>query len=276
MSGETVFSTFIVVFREALEAGLILGIILTVLSRLDARQYVPHVWASTALALAASLGAGAWLSALAVSSQERMQSVLEGSISLAAAAVLTYMFFWMRRQGRHIRADIERRVRTALDERDHWALVALPFLAVFREGAETVLFLKAVSLQSGGSVSWAGGLTGLAAAGAVTWLIFAGGKRVSIKALFDVTGVLILVIAAGLLAYGVHELEEAGIVPPIVYPLYDINHVLNEKEGLGMFLKAMFGYNGNPSLMETVIYWAYVLLMAGSCVRPRAARTDAR
>ncbi len=270
MSGP-VFSTFLVVFREALEAGLILGIILTVLVRLDARRYIAPVLASSAAALAASLAAGAWLASLAGTAQDRAQEILEGGISLVAAAVLTYMFFWMERQSRDLKRSIEGRVRHALDARDVFAIVSLPFFAVFREGAETVLFLKAVSLQSGGSVSAAGGAAGVGLALAITATIFVGGKRVPLGLLFRVTGILILFMTAGLLAYGVHELEEAGLVHPIVYPVWNVNHILNEKEGVGSFLKALFGYNGNPSLTEVVLYWSYLVAIGWAVIARRRA-----
>ena len=267
MPGESVFSTFLVVFREALEAGLILGIILTVLSRLNAQKYFWRVWASAILAAAASLGVGGWLAGMAESSQETMQEIIEGVISLAACGVLTYMFFWMERQSRRIKSEIETKIESAITAKDCMALVSLPFFAVLREGAETVLFLKAVSIQSGGAVSWAGGLSGLGVAALISVLIFSGGKKIPLKPLFRYTGAFILLIAAGLLAYGVHELEEAGFIPPLIEPVYNINPILNEKEGMGSFLKAIFGYNGNPSLTETVVYWSYFLTMAGCFFR---------
>lgn len=252
------FSTFIVVFREALEACLIVGIIYTVLARLGARRYFSHVGASALLALGFSYGLGFWLSGLTEQNQETLGPVIEGVISLAACGVLTYMFFWMEKQARYIKTDIETKMEAALSARDWWAIVSLPFFAVLREGAETVLFLKAVSIQSGGAVSWAGGIFGLALAVVITLMIFAFGKRVPLKLLFRSTGILIVFIGAGLLAYGIHELGEIGWVPGIVEPIYDINPILNEKKGIGSFLKALFGYNGNPSLTEVVLYWTYL------------------
>ncbi len=258
MSGDSLFSVFLVVFREALEAGLILGIILTVLARLNAARYYSHIAASVALALAASLGAGSWLAGMAESDKEITGKIIEGVISIVACGVLTYMFFWMEKQGRYLKSSIETKVESAVTARDYWALMALPFFAVFREGAETVLFLKAVSFQSGGRISLEGALAGLAAAALVTALIFAGGRKVPLKALFRYTGILIVFIAAGLLAYGVHELNEAGWIPPVIDPVYNINAYLNDKKGIGSFLKAIFGYNGNPSLTEMAAYWLYL------------------
>ncbi len=253
-----VFSTFVVVFREALEAALIIGIIITLLWKMGAQRYIGHVMASVAAALLLSLGLGNWLASLTASVQDRLSPIIEGLISLAACAVLTYMFFWMEKQARSLKTDIETHMERAIPARDYAAIMSLPFFAVLREGAETVLFLKAVSLQSGGAVSWAGGLTGCALAVFLVLALFIGGIRVPLKALFRTVGVFILFIAAGLLGYGLHELGEVGWIPVGIEHLYDMNHILNEKEGPGSFLKALFGYNGNPSLTETVLYWLYL------------------
>jgi high-affinity iron transporter len=258
MNEAAVIATLVVVFREALEAGLIVGIILTVLYRLNAMRYATSVWASVGLAAGMSLLAGWGLMRMTDAGQERWGAVLEGAISLVACAVLTHMIFWMHEQARRLRPEIESRVETAISRHDLRSIALLPFLAVFREGAETVLFLKAVAIQSGGSVSWLGGLLGGGLAVAVTAAIFVGGRKISLKPLFQATGILLLFMAAGMLAYGIHELEEAGWIPQILYPVWNINHLLNEKAGIGSFLKALFGYNGNPSLTEVIAYLAYL------------------
>ncbi len=266
MSG-TVFATFVVVFREALEVSLVLGIILTLLTRLNARRYYTHVFFSALAALIFSFVVGTWLSSLAEASQEKAQALIEGSVSLIAAAVLTYMFFWMESQAKTIKSGIESRIETALSIRDDLAIVSLAFFAVLREGAETVLFLKAVAIQSGESASWLGGLSGCGLAVAIVCLIFVGGRQIPLRPLFRGTGFLIVLMAAGLLAYGIHELEEAKAIPAIIYPLYNINGILNDKEGIGVFLKALFGYNGNPSLTEFLAYWSYFGLVLAAAFR---------
>lgn len=252
-------ATFVIVFREALEAGLIVGIILTVLARLQAMRYAVYVWLSVVVAIAASLLAGFGISLATQGVQGQWEKIIEGSISLIACGVLTYMVFWMDKQSRSIRPHVETQVESAVSNQQLTAIVVLPFLAVFREGAETVLFLKAVAIQSSASISLWGGLLGAAGAIAITMLIFLGGRRIPLKPLFRWTGILLLLIAAGLLAYGIHELQELGWIPMIRYPVWNINHILNEKEGIGSFLKALFGYNGNPSLIEVIAYVGYIV-----------------
>ena len=273
MSG-VVFSTFVVVFREALEASLILGIILTVLSKLGAMRYFSHVLTGVVAALGLSFGLAQWLLSLTESTQEGAAPIIEGAISLIACGILTYMFFWMEKQARHLKSDIEVKMEVALSARDYVAIISLPFFAVLREGAETVLFLKAVSIQSGGSVSWAGGLAGCALAFMITGLMFVGGRKIPMRSLFQWTGVFIIFIAAGLLGYGLHELGEVGWVPLGIEHLYDMNSIVNEKKGLGSFLKALFGYNGNPSLTETVMYWVYLVVMLNFAFKKRPVKTS--
>ncbi len=259
MNEGNIFATFVVVFREALEASLIIGIILTVLARAKAHHYFSSVIASSLVAIVLSFIAGNWIVSMTDTAQEKVKQIIEGTISLAAAGVLTYMFFWMEDQARHIKSKLEAEVHLALSSQDFTAMLALPFFAVFREGAETVLFLKAVAIQSGESVSMLGGISGCLLGVAIVALIFIQGRRIPLKPLFRGTGFLILLMAAGMLAYGIHELEEAGWIPQILYPIYNINHILNEKVGVGSFLKALFGYNGNPSLTEVLAYWGFLL-----------------
>lgn len=254
----TLAATLLIVFRETLEAGLIVGIILTMLSRMQAMRYAGHVWASVVAAVGASLAAGWALSAATASTQGQWEKIIEGCISLVACGVLTWMVFWMDRQAKRLRPEIETQIKWAVSRSQLLAIMGLPFLAVFREGAETVLFLNAVAIQSGEGVSLVGALLGGALAVAVTAAIFIGGRTMPMKALFRSTGLLLLLIAAGMLAYGIHELQELGWIPPGISPVWNMNHILNEKEGVGAFLKALFGYNGNPSLLEVISYVVYL------------------
>lgn len=261
MNEASIAATFLIVFREALEASLIVGIIMTALARLNQYQYLTHVIASTVVAMVVSFFAGIILMSLTESVQGNVGKIIEGLISLAASSVLTYMVFWMAKQAQKIKSDLEVRVEEVVSRGEFIAIVSLPFLAVFREGAETVLFLKAVAIQNSGAISFGGGISGLALAVALALAIFLGGKRIPLRPFFHYTGILILFIAAGLLAYGIHELQEVGWIPTIIYPVWNINHVINEKEGIGAFLKALFGYNGNPSLVEVVAYAVYLVMI---------------
>lgn len=261
MNEGSIAATFLIVFREALEACLIVGIILTALTRLGQKRYFPHVFLSAASAIVVSIFAGFALASATESVQGKAQEMIEGLISIIACSVLTYMVFWMALQARKIKSDIEMRIEAAVTSGEFFAIVSLPFLSVLREGAETVLFLKAVAIQNSGTVSFLGGTFGLASAVLITSLVFIWGKKIPLRPFFQYTGYFILLISAGLLAYGIHELEELGWINPVIYPVWNVNHILNEKEGIGSFLKALFGYNGNPSLVEVTAYASYLIIV---------------
>ncbi|MBI1977393.1 MAG: FTR1 family protein [Candidatus Omnitrophica bacterium] len=259
MSEGTIAATFLIVFRETLEASLIVAIILTALVRLNQKRYFSHVMWSSISAVVVSILVGTVLLGATDKLQGKFQTIIEGTISIAACVILTYMIFWMDRQGRYIKSELETQVEEAVTRGEFIAIVSLPFLSVFREGAETVLFLLAVASQNSGAVSLLGGSSGFLLAALIAIGIFILGKRVPLRPFFRATGFLLLLIAAGLLAYGIHELQEIGWVPAMIEHVWDINHIFNEKVGLGAFAKALFGYNGNPSLLEVVAYGAYLI-----------------
>lgn len=258
MGAGSFLATFVLIFRESLEASLIVGIILTVLARMNQQKYFPHVYASVAAALVVSIVAGLGLTRLTAEAEGQLKVILEGGVSFLACIVLTYMVFWMDRQARHIKPQIQSQFETAISRQEYFVMMSLPFLAIFREGAETVLFLSAMVSRDPASISLSGGVVGLLIAVIIAFVIFFGGKRIPLKPLFRSTGIFLLFIAAGLLAYGIHEFNEIGWIPEVYAPVWNINHILNEKQGVGSLLKAVFGYNGNPSLTEVVSYVIYL------------------
>jgi high-affinity iron transporter len=147
------------------------------------------------------------------------------------------------------------------------ALFFLAFLAVFREGLELAIFLLATSFVSGGNLTLVGAFLGLSLAVVIGWVIFSTTNRLSLSGFFKVTNILLIFFAAGMVAYGVHELNEAGWIPSIIYPVWDINHILSDKSELGLVLKALFGYNGNPSLTEVIAYVTFLTLLLANYVR---------
>jgi high-affinity iron transporter len=186
------------------------------------------------------------------------------------------MVFWMQRQGRQVQADLEQDVRRATATDTGWALFGLSFVAVVREGIETVLFLTAAAFSANPTQTLVGGALGLLVAILLGWLMFAAGKQLNIRAFFRVTGVLLLVFAAGLVAHGVHELQEAALLPTLIEHVWDINPILNENGTLGAFLKALLGYNGNPSLLEVIAYVAYLIIVGSASIRRAPGMIPAR
>ena len=137
----------------------------------------------------------------------------------------------------------------------------LAFLMIGRVGLELALFLFATSLTSTAMQTIVGAILGLVIAGILGWILFASTRRLNVKAFFQVTSVLLILFAAGLVAHGVHEFNEAGLIPPVIEHVWDTNHLLHENSTLGELLQALFGYNGNPSLTELIAYAAYFVLL---------------
>lgn len=254
-------AALLITFREGLEAALIVGIVLGYLKKMGYKRQ-SAVWWGVALAVAVSIVAGAALQVMGIAFEERGEKLFEGVTMLLAAGVLTWMIFWMQRQGRNIRAELEADVRQAVTGGNRWALFALAFVAVVREGIETALFLTAAAFSATPAQTLIGGGLGLALAVIVGWLLFVVSTRLDVRAFFRVTSVLLILFAAGLVAHGVHELQEAGVLPVLAERVWDINPILNEGATLGSILKSLLGYNGNPSLLEVVSYIGYFTAIA--------------
>ena len=254
----------LITFREGLEAALIVGIVLGYLKKIGRLDRQRYVWGGVIAAIVASLGVALGLQAIGAQFTGRAEEIFEGATMFFAVGGLTWMIFWMRYQGRYIKVALERDVQVAVTAGQNWALFALAFVAAFREGVETALFLSAAALASAAANTLWGGLLGLGVALLVGYLIFTTTVRLDVKRFFDATSVLLLLFAAGLLAHGVHEFQEAGLIPVIVEHVWDINHILNENSTLGSILKAMLGYNGNPSLLEVSSYLGYWVVVLSS------------
>ena len=252
------FPALLLAFREGLEAALILGVVLGVLRRTGREDQARFVWLGAGLAAIIATAAGVGLHALGVAFEGTAEEIFEGIAMLLAAGVLTWMIFWMASRGRTFQADLERDVRRAtLGGGGRWALFSLAFLAVVREGVELALFLTAAAFAVSVGATVTGALAGLAAAAVAGWLIFATTTRLNVAVFFRVTSILLILFAAGLVAHGIHEFNEAGWVPAVVEHVWDLNPVLDEGSVGGELLKALFGYNGNPSLTEVVAYLGY-------------------
>jgi high-affinity iron transporter len=265
-------SSLLITLREGLEAALILGIILAYLARTGHRDKVGAVWLGTVSSIVLSVAAGVAIFLTAGGLEGHAEKIFEGATMVAAAGVLTYMIFWMRRQAIGIRAHLQAQVQTALESGSLWALGLLAFVAVGREGLETVLFMIAAITTASASAALLGGGLGLAAAGVLGYLLYRGTYRLNLRAFFNVTSILLLLFAAGLLAHGLHEFHWAGLVPALVEPVWNTNAVLDERSLLGSFLAALFGYNGDPSLVEVVAYGGYLGLVGWAYFRPPTVR----
>lgn len=258
-------AAFIIALREGIEASLIVSILLAYLRRVDRRDRSPLVWAGTAAALVASAAAGTAIFLAGTAFEGTAEAVFAGSATLVAVAVLTGMVFWMRREAGRIRGELQAKVDSALLA-GGWALAALAFFAVLREGIETALFLfaaaKGTAVGEGTVASQLGGAAaGLLLATALGILAFQGGIRLDLRTFFRVTAVALIVIGGGLLAYGVHEFQGIGWLPFLDATAFDISAVLPDGSGMGAILRGLVGYNADPTILEVLVWGAYLAVV---------------
>lgn len=263
----------LITLREGLEAALIIGIVLAYLARTGNGHRSAPIWAGTAAAILVSVIAGVAIFLTVGELEGAAEQIFEGTAMLLAVAMLTYMVIWMKRQSSSIRGELQGKVQAALRSGSGMALATMAFVVVVREGIETALFFFASSRTSTGMESLLGGIAGLALATALGYAVYRGSHRLSLGTFFNATGILLIVFAAGLLAHGIHEFEEAGVVPILIEHVWDVNWLLNEKSDLGRFLTALVGYNGNPSLLEVAGYVSYLAISLNRYLSP-AARAE--
>lgn len=273
--------SFVITWREGLEAGLIIAIVLAYLGRIGETGRRWYVWLGAGAALALSVALGGALEATATTLSGRALEAFEGSAMLLAVGILTWMLFWMRQQATHVGARLRRQVDLALQRGSTLALAALAFTAVGREGLETALFLFAGSGREDAAAYWLGALAGLGFAAALAAAFYAGSARLPLAAFFNVTGVLLIVLAAGLLVNGLKELHEVGAVPDLGPHVWDTYELLPDNSQLGRVASTLLGYDSSPYLGLVIAYFAYLVpalaffvLGRDGAVTPQRGGTD--
>jgi high-affinity iron transporter len=270
-------ASFVIALREGIEAALIVSIVLAYLKQLGATDRSRLVWWGTGLAVAISVAVGIAVFAAGAEFEGRTEEIFEGLVTLAAVAVLTWMIFWMRRQGARIRSELQDKVDSALVT-GGLALAGLAFFAVLREGIETALFLFAAAqgtavegTEVAPAAQLAGAALGLAVAIVLGVLLYRGGIRMNLRSFFRVTGWILIVVAAGLFAYSLHELQEAGWIPILEAHAYDLSASLPDDEGVGAILRGLVGYNADPTWLEVVGWLGYLVVVGLLYLRPPSA-----
>ena len=252
---------FLIMLREGIEASLIVGIIASYLAQTGRRRYLGAVWAGVAIAAALCVVTGIGLEAASAEFPQKQQELFESIVAGIAVVILTSMVFWMKSAARSIKAHLHDQIDQSMQtgRGAAMALVGMAFFAVGREGLESVFFLLAILQQSTGYAVPAGAALGLACAVGVGFLIYYGGVRLDMRRFFRVTGVFIIVVAAGLLAGGLRSLHEAGVWNGLQQVVADWSDVLPKDGALGTVLAGMFGYTDTPTLGEVLIYFAYLV-----------------
>ena len=268
-------AAFIITLREGVEAALIVSILLAYLRQLGRQDLSRLVWWGTVLAAVVSFVVGTIIFVVGAEFEGRGEQVFGGIATLTAVAVLTWMIFWMRRQGARIRTELQEKVNLALVA-GGTALGLLAFFAVLREGIETALFLFAAAqgtAVASGSVAGQllGAFLGLAIAVVLAALLYRGAIKMNLRSFFRLTGLILIVIAAGLFAAGIHELQEAGWFPFLQTSAFDISATLPDDGGLGAILRGLVGYSAAPTTLEVVSWLGYLLIVGGLYLRPVAS-----
>jgi len=260
--------------REGVEAALIIAIICAYLAKTGNRREFPKVFAGAGLAIAASAILGLILYVQVGGLEEPYEQIFEAITLFAAAAVVTWMLFWMRRQARSVKGELQAAVDRALDQGSVLALAVLAFVAVIREGLETSLFLVGQANSADQNAIWilVGALIGLAIATVLGVGFYQGSRRINLATFFRWTGVGLIFIAAGLLSVGVHELIEIGAIPFGGQTLFDLSGVLpHSADGgniVGQFLRAIFGYSSTPEVLTFAVWLTYVVVVLYLFLRP--------
>ena len=261
------FASFLITFREGLEAFLLVGIILSYLAKLGASKHNKLIYLGVALGLIASLIV-AFIFQFVVDQfdSHEYRNLLMAAILAFATLVLTYMAIWMQRQAKNQVSNMQNNIREILTTGNVFGLIFLAFLAVMREGFETVLFFSALMYSGQGDFSLQDGLIG-AGAGLIASLILVivlmrGTRKVPLQAFFKWTSLLIIIIAAGLLSSASNMLQSADVLPVFQTAVFDISHILDDQGVFGTFLRALFGYNSSPNLLPLVIWVVYLAVFS--------------
>ncbi|MFW9931142.1 MAG: FTR1 family protein [Candidatus Thorarchaeota archaeon] len=250
-----------IALREGIEAALILAIMLSYLKktqRMDLRKYV---LGGALVAILTSVLVGAVLGLVWELFEGVALTIFEGSVVLLAAILLTTMILWMWKVGASISTEIQESVETQSAIRGGLGLFVLAFALILREGVELVLFTISLAVQDAFQ-TYVGVMIGLAIAIVLGIGIYQGSLRVSLSGFFKWTSIFLVLFAAGMIAYGIHELQEAGLLLIGPIEVWNINPILDDKGEIGSMLKALFGYNGNPSALEIVSYIGYLLIVS--------------
>jgi len=263
-----VLATYLIGLREGLEAALIISILVAYLVRTDRRSALPWVWAGVAIAVAMSIGVALILNLTSSVLSDTAEKLFAGIMSFVAVAMVTWMVFWMKSASRTIANDL----RGTLDQAFAMgvgAVATMAFVSVAREGLETAVFFFSLTTSTeGGSRAIAGLALGLATSAAIGWLLYRGAVRINLSTFFRFTGLLLILVAAGVLTYGVHELQEVGVLPGEDNVAFDVSATIPADSWYGSVLRGVLGFRPVMTVLEVVVWASYVGITTWLFLRP--------
>ena len=252
------FPAMLITLRETLEAAIVVGIVLTFLAKTDQSIFKRYVWSGVGVGVFAAVILALVLEFFFAGFQGTTEQIFEGVLMFTTAGFITWMIMWVHRQ-KDVAQRIKEKVAYHVSKSYGLGISFLVAIAVWREGIETVLYLKSSSIleQSG---QFIGAVLGIAAAVMLAYILFRFALRADLSVVFNVTSVFLIMFAAGLVAHGVHEFQELGIVPVFAFdPVVNFSHILSHESTFGSLLRTLFGYTATPTVLEIASYIAFVL-----------------
>jgi len=263
-----VLANFLIGLREGLEAALVVSILVAYLVKTERRQLLPRIWLGVGVAVALSVAITLGLGVQSRQFTFETQELIGGTLSLVAVVFVTWMIFWMAGAARTIGRELRGRIDIAAEGRS-WSLVLVAFLAVGREGLETALILWTNTQAAIGrdlaptaqqtAEPLLAALAGILTAVVLGYLIYRGAISINLTRFFTWTGAFLIVVAAGVLAYGIHDLQEAGFLPGLYTYAFDVSGAIPPGSWYGTLLKGIFNFSPASTVLETVAWFAYVV-----------------
>ena len=257
----TVFANFLIGLREGLEAGLIVGILVAYLNKLGRRDVLPRLWLGIGAAIALSLGTGAILTWGPYGLSFQGQEILGGLLSIVAVGLVTWMIFWMGAHARDLKHDLQSKLDAAIAGAG-MGIVLIGFVSVGREGIETALFIWANVNSSGNAVvSTLGAVLGILVAVVLAYLLYRGLIRINLSTFFTWTGLFLILVAAGVLSYGIGDLQESGLLPGWGQHAFSLAGIVPPSSWYGTILGGVFNFTPEPSWAQFIAWLAYLIVV---------------
>ena len=265
-------ANFLIALREGVEAALIVGVVAAYLVKVGRKNLLPKVWLGVVIAAAIPLSLGAIMTWGPYTLSFQAQEILGGTLSLVAVAMVTWMILWMSSNSRQFARKLREDTAAQLASDSDWGVVWIAFIAVAREGIETALFVWATIKSSAESAIAApalGVVTGLLVAVVIGWLIYTGAARINLSIFFNITGLLLIFVAAGIVSYGIGDLQESSVLPGWGIPIYDITAYLDgsvyswltTSSWWWTLLEAMFNVNASPTHLQLIGWVLYIVII---------------
>ena len=254
-------ANFLIGLREGLEAGLIVGILVAYINKLGRRDILPRLWLGIGAAIAISLGVGAILTWGPYGLSFQAQEIRGGGLSILAVGLVTWMIFWMAKHARGLKGELHSKLDAAITGAG-MGIVVVGFVSVGREGVETALFIWANVAGSGNAViGTVGALLGILVSVVIAYLIYRGLVRINLSRFFLWTGLFLVLVAAGVLSYGIHDLQEAGVIPGIGQTAFSLAHLIAPSSWYGTVLGGLFNFTPEPTWAQFTAWLAYLAVV---------------